>query len=96
MRGSGSGGAGASASSTNDAPKQVVQAVGMNASRIMWPLAIGVPTLFLAWGYNDENSPPAKLSNAIGLTDLIGSVTDVYARPSHEKLLPDWNDVSSS
>ena len=41
----------------------------------------------------DPDSPPAKFSELIGLTGLIKSFTDEIAKPSHEKLLPDWSQV---
>lgn len=64
------------------------------ASRWIWYAAVGVPSALLAWGFSDENSPPAKLSETIGLTGLIRSYTDEIAKPSHDKLLPDWSQVS--
>jgi len=63
------------------------------ASRWIWYAAVGVPSALLAWGFSDENSPPAKLSEAIGLTGLIRSYTDEIAKPSHDKLLPDWSQM---
>ena len=63
-------------------------------SRWMWYVGVFVPSGLLAWGYNDENSPPAKFSQMIGLTKLITSLTDQVAKPSHDKLLPDWSQVS--
>jgi len=63
-------------------------------SRWMWYVGIAVPSGLLFWGFNDENSPPAKFSRMIGLTDLVTSFTDQVAKPSHEKLLPDWSQVS--
>ena len=64
------------------------------ATRWMWRLGVAVPAGLLIWGYNDENSPPAKLSDAIGLTDWISSYTNQFAQPAHDKLLPDWSEVS--
>lgn len=64
------------------------------ATRWVWYLGVAVPTALLVWGYNDDESPPAKVSKSIGLTDWITSFTDQYAQPSHEKLLPDWSQVS--
>jgi hypothetical protein len=59
-----------------------------------WFLGLMVPTGLFAWGYNDETSPPARFSEMVGLTAWIQSVTDPVAMPAHEKLLPDWNQVS--
>jgi hypothetical protein len=67
----------------------------MLATRWVWYLGVAVPTALLAWGYNDENSPPAKLSKAIGLTDRLTSWTDQFAKPSNDKLLPDWSQAST-
>lgn len=64
------------------------------ATRWMWYLGVAVPAGLLVWGYNDENSPPAKLSDAVGLTDWVSSYTDQFARPANDKLLPDWSEVS--
>jgi len=66
----------------------------VRATRWVWYLGVAVPASLLFWGYNDENSPPARLSDAIGLTDLISSYTNQFAEPSHDKLLPDWSQVS--
>lgn len=63
-------------------------------SRWVWYLGLGVPTVLLVWGFQDENSPPAKFSRMIGLTDFIAGYTDQLAKPSFDKLLPDWSQVS--
>lgn len=63
-------------------------------SRWVWYIGIGVPCGLLGWGVGDENSPPAKLSEMIGLTALIQSFSEDFAKPSHEKLLPDWSQAS--
>jgi len=65
-------------------------------SRWMWYVGLGLPTAIIVWGVQDENSPPAKLSNMIGLTGLISSWTDNFAKPSFDKLLPDWSQVRIS
>ena len=67
----------------------------MLSSRWIWYLGMGIPSVLLVWGLNDENSPPAKVSEFIGLTALITSYTDQIAKPTHEKLLPDWSQVSA-
>lgn len=64
------------------------------ASRWVWYAGVAVPVGLIVWGYNDETSPPARLSDAIGMTDWISGWTDQFAQPSHEKLLPDWSQVS--
>eukprot|EP00560_Eucampia_antarctica_P008630 CAMPEP_0197826688 /NCGR_PEP_ID=MMETSP1437-20131217/3605_1 /TAXON_ID=49252 ORGANISM="Eucampia antarctica, Strain CCMP1452" /NCGR_SAMPLE_ID=MMETSP1437 /ASSEMBLY_ACC=CAM_ASM_001096 /LENGTH=380 /DNA_ID=CAMNT_0043427225 /DNA_START=303 /DNA_END=1445 /DNA_ORIENTATION=- len=65
----------------------------MMDGRFVFGLGAGIPTFLLAWGIFDENSPPAKFANMIGLTDQISSFTDEYTRPNHAKLLPDWGDI---
>ena len=65
----------------------------MMASRWIWYAAVGLPSAIFVWGFSDENSPPAKFSKMIGLTGLIQSYTDEIAKPSHDKLLPDWSQV---
>lgn len=67
---------------------------GLKTSRSIWYASILVPPALIAWALNDENSPPAKLSEMIGLTALIQRYIDPLAKPSHEKLLPDWSQVS--
>jgi hypothetical protein len=62
-------------------------------SRYFWHICVGVPSALLVWGFTDENSPPAKFCRMIGLTDLIRSYTEEIAKPSHNKLLPDWSQV---
>jgi hypothetical protein len=65
------------------------------ASKWIWYAAVAVPASLLVWGSSDENSPPAKFSEMIGLTGFIRSFTDEIAKPSHNKLLPDWSQVRS-
>lgn len=55
-----------------------------------------VPAGLFGWAYNDDSSPPAQFFRMIGLTGFITSYTDEISKPSHEKLLPDWNQVSYS
>lgn len=64
-------------------------------SRYIWYLSVAVPTLLIGWGLSDDESPPAKFSEMIGLTSLITGFTDEIAKPSHDKLLPDWSQVCS-
>lgn len=63
-------------------------------SRWVWYVGVGVPTALLIWGVKDENSPPAKFSEMIGLTQLIRNFSEDFAKPSHDKLLPDWSQVT--
>ena len=63
------------------------------SSRWVWYISVGVPSALLVWGFNDETSPPAQFSEMIGLTSLIQSFSEDFAKPSHDKLLPDWSQV---
>ena len=65
-------------------------------SRWIWYLGVGVPTVLSGWGLQDENSPPARFASLIGLTDLVGGFAQEIAKPSHDKLLPDWSQVCLS
>ena len=60
-----------------------------DVTRLGWYAAVLIPTAFIGWGIVDEDSPPAKLSRMIGLTDKI----EEYAKPARTKLLPDWNQI---
>jgi hypothetical protein len=62
-------------------------------SRWVWYVATFIPSALLVWGFSDENSPPAKFCEMIGLTNFVKSYTDEIAKPSHNKLLPDWSAV---
>jgi hypothetical protein len=68
--------------------------ISASRAKYVWYLGLIVPTGLFAWGYNDENSPPAKFSEIVGLTGVIRGFADEIAKPAHEKLLPDWNQVS--
>lgn len=61
----------------------------LDASRLGWYAAVLIPTAFIGWGIVDDESPPAKLSRMIGLTDKL----DEFAKPARTKLLPDWNQI---
>jgi hypothetical protein len=65
-------------------------------SRLVFGVGVGLPTALMAWGIADEESPPARLSKLIGLTGQIESWAEGFAKPSREKLLPDWQFVSTS
>ena len=62
-------------------------------SKYTWYSGVAIPSIILAWGLSDENSPPAILSKKIGLTDLIEDLAETYTKPAHAKLLPDWSQV---
>ncbi len=64
--------------------------------RLFYSLVLGVPTALLAWGIADEESPPAKFAEMIGLTGQIESVAIGFKKPANEKLLPDWGMVSNT
>jgi hypothetical protein len=74
--------------------KTEAAARGLMSSKYIWYASIGIPTALLVWGFSDSNSPPAKLSKWIGLTGFIQQYTDEIAKPSHDKLLPDWSQVN--
>lgn len=78
-----------SSSSTASSPS-TLRTIKQTDPRLVFGLGLGIPTLLLAWGVFDENSPPAKFASYLGLDDVVES----YAKPAHEKLLPNWNDVS--
>lgn len=59
-------------------------------SRLIFGLGVGIPAALLSWGIADEDSPPAKFSKMIGFTKVVEGFADQFARPSREKLLPDW------
>ena len=98
------GGAAAAAGSDAGAASAAAAAKGASSSsggglmlgpRVVYGVGLGLPTVLLFWGIYDEDSPPAKFSRAIGLTAKISSVTDEFARPAREKLIPDWSQVCS-
>jgi len=62
-------------------------------SRWIWYLGLGVPTGLVLWGVSDENSLPARFSRWIGLSGLVQNWTDEFAKPSFDKLLPDWSQL---
>jgi len=73
------------------APKAISSASGpmFDATRLGWYAAVLLPTAFIGWGIADEESPPAKLSRMIGLTDKI----EEFSKPARVKLLPDWSQI---
>ena len=89
----GGGGGRASAETGGTTATASGKAPSLVMSRYIWYLSVGLPSALLFWGYTDENSPPARFSEAIGLTGFVRSYTDEIARPAHDKLLPDWSQV---
>jgi hypothetical protein len=63
------------------------------SSKYIWYASVGVPSALLLWAFSDSDSPPAKFSRMIGLTGFVRQYTDEIAKPSHDKLLPDWSQV---
>ena len=89
----GSGGAtteGAKAVGGKVSEKAVSGGIGFDSTRIGWYAAVLIPTAIIGWGVYDEESPPAKFSKYIGLSDQF----DAFAKPARTKLLPDWSSVS--
>jgi len=66
---------------------------GFVANKYFWYASFIVPSGILVWGLSDENSLPAKFSEFIGLTGFLKTYIDDIAKPSHEKLLPDWSQM---
>lgn len=60
-----------------------------DSSRMGWYAAVIIPTALIGWGIVDADSPMAKLSRMVGLTDAI----EEFAVPSRKKLIPDWNQI---
>ena len=66
---------------------------GIVGNQYFWYASFIIPSGILVWGFRDENSPPAKFAEMIGLTGFLQTYIDDIAKPSHEKLLPDWSQV---
>ncbi len=66
---------------------------GIVGNQYFWYASVIIPSGILVWGFRDENSPPAKFAEMIGLTGFLQTYIDDIAKPSHEKLLPDWSQV---
>eukprot|EP00529_Nitzschia_sp_RCC80_P021548 CAMPEP_0113498192 /NCGR_PEP_ID=MMETSP0014_2-20120614/31026_1 /TAXON_ID=2857 /ORGANISM="Nitzschia sp." /LENGTH=415 /DNA_ID=CAMNT_0000392169 /DNA_START=171 /DNA_END=1414 /DNA_ORIENTATION=+ /assembly_acc=CAM_ASM_000159 len=77
----------ASASSSSSSSPSSINA------KYIWYASVFVPSALLVWGFSDPNSPPAKLCDLLGITGLVSSYTDEIAKPSHDKLLPDWSQM---
>lgn len=63
-------------------------------SRWLWYVGMFVPTALVTWAVQDENSPPARLAESIGLAGWIRRRFEEMAVPQYDKLLPDWSQVS--
>jgi hypothetical protein len=87
------GAASASATAAGTSSTGASTGRGLMSSKYVWYASVGIPSALLIWGFSDGNSPPAKFSQWIGLTGFIRSYTDEIAKPSHDKLLPDWSQV---
>ena len=66
---------------------------GFVGNKYFWYASVIIPSGILVWGLSDENSPPAQFCELIGLTGFLQKYIDGIAKPSHEKLLPDWSQV---
>jgi len=84
----GAEGASSSSASSSAAPVRLPF-----SSRVVYGAGVGVPTLLLAWGLYDDESPPAKFAELVGLTAKIRGVADEFARPNRAKLIPDWSEI---
>lgn len=62
---------------------------GPSDARVIFGLGLGVPTLIVAWGVIDPNSPPAKLASLLGFDELV----DSFAKPNDDKLLPSFDEM---
>jgi hypothetical protein len=62
--------------------------------RLVFGLGLGIPTVLLAWGIADEESPPAKFAQLVGFTSSFNSFADQFAKPYTNKLLPDWESMT--
>eukprot|EP00590_Aulacoseira_subarctica_P011654 CAMPEP_0172424380 /NCGR_PEP_ID=MMETSP1064-20121228/24769_1 /TAXON_ID=202472 /ORGANISM="Aulacoseira subarctica , Strain CCAP 1002/5" /LENGTH=445 /DNA_ID=CAMNT_0013166417 /DNA_START=165 /DNA_END=1502 /DNA_ORIENTATION=+ len=78
------------AAGTKEAIKPKVSAKSL---KYYWYAGFGIPTALIAWGIYDESSPPAKVAKFVGISDLIHSFSDEYAKPARPKLLPDWSQM---
>ena len=84
--GGGSGAAGGAGAGSSQGRRFV-------GNKYFWYATFIVPSGILVWGLSDSNSPPAKFCELIGLTGFLAPYFDDIAKPSHEKLLPDWSQV---
>lgn len=82
-------GGSASAAAVGKQQKTSASSPMFDATRLGWYAAVLIPTAFIGWGIVDNESPPAKLSRMVGLTDKI----DEFSKPSRTRLLPDWSQI---
>ncbi|GAX16154.1 hypothetical protein FisN_3Hh365 [Fistulifera solaris] len=62
-------------------------------SRWLWYVGLLVPTAIITWAVQDEDSPPARLAEAMGLAGWIRNKFEEMAVPQYDKLLPDWSQM---
>lgn len=88
-------GAGEAAAVGTSSKKAVSSGSSISGSTVrwMWYAGAGVPTLLLAWGIYDNESPPGMFAEMIGLTGLIRSSTQKFTDPISNKLIPDWSQM---
>ena len=85
----------ASAASNAESSTTATAGAGANTTkkpmdaRLIFGLGVGIPTVLLAWGVYDPDSPPAKIASLAGFDDI----RDSFAKPNEEKLLPNWHDM---
>jgi len=87
--GASSSSTGSSSSSSSSSSAGAGAGASPRDPRLVFGLAVGIPTLLLTWGVYDPNSPPAKIATALGFDEFAES----FARPNEEKLLPNWHDM---
>lgn len=78
-----------SSASSSSSPKSGSSSKPFNPN-VVYGLGLAIPTLILAWGVYDHESPPAKFASFLGFDEVF----DSFAKPTYDKLLPNWNDVS--
>eukprot|EP00536_Pseudo-nitzschia_multiseries_P016449 jgi/Psemu1/263662/estExt_Genewise1Plus.C_11180008 len=93
LRKAGAGGEGAAGAGAAGGSGSGAKRGGFVANKYFWYASFVVPTGILVWGLGDSNSPPARFCELIGLTQYIEGWVDDIAKPSHEKLLPDWSQM---
>jgi len=82
------GGEGESAGASSTSSKAAIF-----SNKYFWYASVCVPSALLIWGFSDSDSPPAKFCDLIGLSGFVQKYTDQIAKPSYEKLLPDWSQM---
>mmetsp|Transcript_18695 Transcript_18695/g.24280 ORF Transcript_18695/g.24280 Transcript_18695/m.24280 type:complete len:422 (+) Transcript_18695:196-1461(+) len=69
--------------------KQKMTPISGSNAKLLWYAGAGIPTLLIAWGVWDNESPPAKLAYMLGLKKF----QDTFYVPPTNKLLPNWEDM---